>query len=119
MVEKTLLIRGSSANVQKAELEIKRLILDNAMQLTEEYLVPDFACGRIIGKGGANIREIQMVSNCRIKLTDKMYNRDSMQLTDLYDTAKLAISNDFRKKITISGSTEQILCAKVNIKFFF
>ena len=111
MVEKTLLIRGSSANAQKAELEIKRLILDNAMPLTEEYLVPDFACGRIIGKGGQNIREIQVISNCRIKLTDKIYNRDSKQLAELDD--RLAALNESKKKITISGTTEQILCAKV------
>lgn len=123
VTEKILLIRGSSMNAQKAELEIKRLILDNPMPLTEEYFVPDFACGRIIGKGGQNIKEISQMSNCRIKLSDKIYSMENKQHVDLYD--KLVSSeNVAKKKITISGTTEQILCAKVfrkkfNLNFIF
>ena len=47
--DKTLVIRGSNINIQHAELEIKKLILDMPMVLVEEYYVPDYACGKIIG----------------------------------------------------------------------
>lgn len=113
LTEKTIVIRGSNINAQQAELEIKRLILDIPIVLTEEYYVPDYACGRIIGKGGANIREISQASNCRVKLNDKIFHSDNhKQISDLVTQGPT--EDSFSKKtITISGSVEQISCAKV------
>lgn len=112
-VERILLIRGSNTDAQYAELEIKRLILEMPIELTEEYYVPDYACGRIIGKGGANIREMSQISSCRIKLTDQVFNLDSGK--SVYSITDETSDDNFRKKlITITGNTEQIAYAKVN-----
>ena len=40
--EEIFLVRGSSVNVQRAEIEIKRLILDMGTMFTEEYYVVNF-----------------------------------------------------------------------------
>ena len=114
-VEHIIVIRGSSVNAQLAEIEIKKLVLDMPMQLTEEYFVPDYACGRIIGRGGANIKEMSMISNCKIKLKDKfgstVLNKSSMSdLTPIDDDP----NSVQRKVISLTGSFEQIAHAKVN-----
>lgn len=107
--ERILLIRGSSGNVQKAELEIRRLLADLPVALNEDYLIPDYACGRIIGRGGATIRELCMMSKCRIKLQDN--------LTHLNRLGNVNIAN--KRLITITGSVEQIETAKVPLFIFF
>lgn len=48
--ERTLVIRGSAENAYKAEIEIRRIIAEKPVVITEEMLVPKDSCGRIIGK---------------------------------------------------------------------
>lgn len=120
--DRILVIRGSNVNVQRAEFDIKRMILEFPVSLTEEYYVPDYACGRIIGKGGATIREMTNMSNCRIKLLEKSTkqanslisstDKSSQQL--LSSDSQASLTNYSKKMISISGSFEQIAFAKVN-----
>jgi hypothetical protein len=112
--EKVLVIRGSSVNVQRAELEIKKLIVDIPIAICEEYFVPEFACGRIIGRGGATIKCISTQSNCVIKLTDRYLspsavNSSKIKNLDKHDTAN---SSPNKKVVSITGGREQINLAK-------
>lgn len=116
--DKTLVIRGSNINIQHAELEIKKLILDMPMVLVEEYYVPDYACGKIIGRGGSSIKEISKTSNCKIKLTDRMYSQKKTKnngklITQITESSSTETINRSQTKIvTLSGSNEEILSAK-------
>ena len=119
--DKTLVIRGSNINIQHAELEIKKLILDMPMVLVEEYYVPDYACGKIIGRGGSSIKEISKTSNCKIKLTDRMYSQKKTKnngklITQITESSSTETINRSQTKIvTLSGSNEEILSAKVKL----
>ncbi|XP_065662077.1 tudor and KH domain-containing protein isoform X2 [Hydra vulgaris] len=64
--ERTLIITGNYEQVQAAEEHIKKLILEAPPILETEILVPQSTCGRIIGKGGQNIREMCNTSGAKI-----------------------------------------------------
>lgn len=124
--ENMLIIRGASFNVGLAELEIKKIILDQPIVLTEDYFVPEYACGRIIGRQGVSIKEMQNFSNCRIKLNDRLPKSElqqwetpnsssasAMQVSqELYAGEKNDNNNTSRKVITLIGGIEQIASAK-------
>ncbi len=100
-------------------MEIKRLILDMPQLLTEEYYVPDYCCGRIIGRGGSNIKEMSIKSNCKIKLLDKIKSIRK-DVNDIMDNANSNNATDgtscSKKIIALTGSFEQIISAKVTFK---
>ena len=105
--------------MQRAELEIKRMISDMPVCLTEEYYIPDYACGRIIGKCGANIKELSSLSNCKIKIVDRA--RSSNSFNDINNDCKMLVDSSFcfgKKLISFTGAIEQIQKAKV-FKFLF
>lgn len=105
--DRILVIRGSNTNVQNAEFEIKKIILEYPVTITKEFFVPQYACGRIIGKGGSSIKEISRASNCKISLIEnKDINNDLP-----YDSSK-----DLLKIIRIKGSNEKISFAEVIIE---
>ena len=109
-----MLIRGSNVDVQKAELEIKRMILDMPVCLTEDYYVPDYACGRIIGKCGSTIKELSNLSNCKIKIVDRI--KSSNSFNDVNNDCKMLVESNFsfgKKLVSITGAAEQIQKAKV------
>jgi hypothetical protein len=117
-----LVIRGASLNVGLAELEIKKILLDMPVFLTEEYYVPDYACGRIIGSKGSNIKEISSASSCRVKLMDRIGTSSSCSsiISSNSNNASNKISDEIlteqnvpKKVVSITGSYEQIQYAKV------
>jgi len=109
-----MLVRGSPACAQRAELEIKKLILDSPICLTREYLVPEYACGRIIGRGGASIREISVLSNCKVVLDKKNAGISSCSREDLSVIGGLGdLRTSDTKLLQLTGSIEQIESAKV------
>lgn len=124
-----MLVRGSPWCVQRAELEIKRLVLDAPINLTYEFLVPEFACGRIIGRGGKSIREISTVSNCKVTIERKSPSdtqlsnarRDlilDMSWNDDYESTTTTTNSSNMPKyklLTLVGSFEQIESAKVSL----
>ena len=96
--------------------------------MTQEYLVPEYACGRIIGRGGASIREIALLSNCKVTVDRKNANRNSTARRDdlpligaeTFDVNEAACKSV--QLVTFVGSIEQIESAKVtkmNAKFKF
>lgn len=94
-------------------MEIKKMILDLPMGLTEEFYVPDFACGRIIGRNGSNIKEMTMITNCKINLRDRI-NQTTLNNPKVTDLVSIDDSSDVKKKvISLTGSFEQICHAKV------
>ena len=80
--------------------------------LTEEYYVPEYCCGRIIGRGGANIKEMSLISNCKIKLTDRKPSKHASVASDLLNSTSCELNASQRKIIALSGSVEQIASAK-------
>jgi hypothetical protein len=121
--DRILVIRGSRVEVQRAELEIKRMLVDMPVTFTEKLFVPEYACGLIIGKGGANIKEMQSISSCRINLIDNLNQSDRNKISnELMAKANPSMleaqaKNCSRNKpvVTINGSFEQIMQAKVRI----
>ena len=128
------MIRGNYLNVVRAEIEIRRLILDSPSKLTEYFYVPYEACGRIIGRRGSTIKEISSLSNCVIKLSDEPVDVNDSKVkknsliselpSDRPDAARdpedaddyefELVAKQKLKKIAITGSFEQIEQAKVS-----
>lgn len=116
--ETVFLIRGAKLDAQRAELEIKRLVADTPVALTKNFYVPEFACGKIIGRGGEIIREITNKSRAKIKLhngTERLYKKSGIENSEIS-----LISNEFAgpdnysfRVVTLNGSIEQIAHAKV------
>ncbi|XP_055955914.1 uncharacterized protein LOC126815462 isoform X2 [Patella vulgata] len=75
---------------------IRKIIADMPAILTEEIQVPAVALGRIIGRGGENVRELSRISKAKIYIerTTEDHNK---------------VGN---RKVTITGSREQIDLAK-------
>ena len=123
--EEIFLVRGTNVNVHRAELEIKRLILDMGTLLTEEFYVPEYVCGRLIGRNGVSIKEICSISNCKVKLHDKggrtMNSNNEINKQDLECLGENEDANSLsRKLISLTGNSEQIAKAKVKtLNFFF
>jgi transcription antitermination factor NusA-like protein len=82
--------------------------------LTEEYYVPEYCVGRIIGRGGQNIKEISVISNCKVKFMDRMnQNKSNSKANDINESTK-ELTKSQKKIISLTGSVEQINSAKVN-----
>jgi hypothetical protein len=86
---------------------------------TEEYYVPDYVCGRLIGKNGSSIKEITTASNCKIKIHDNKSRNSCSNNDESRSDLELLGSNGqeddssiARKLLTLSGTTEQIARAK-------
>ncbi|RNA19559.1 tudor and KH domain-containing -like [Brachionus plicatilis] len=109
--DRILVIRGSNKNVQNAEFEIKKMILEYPIFITKEFFVPQYACGRIIGKGGSTIKELSRASNCKISLIE---SREISKKDDLDDQD--VTSKDLLKIVRIKGSSEKISFAEELIK---
>jgi transcription antitermination factor NusA-like protein len=97
--ERVLEIRGQRDKVRLAEYKINAIIAETPKYNEEELFVPGDTCGRIIGKGGQNIREMCAISGAKITL-----EREENQ----------SLGN--QRRILLSGSTVQIEYAKLLIK---
>ncbi|XP_069102961.1 tudor and KH domain-containing protein-like [Argopecten irradians] len=93
--DRVLVIRGSTNQAQEAELLVRKTIREMPTVITEEIQVPIKALGRIIGRNGDSIRQMSRSSNARIFI----------------DRAREE-PRDITKKVSITGSQEQIEVAK-------
>jgi len=92
---RTLIIKGEREKVHAAEARINKIIAEAPEFVKAEVLVPQEACGRIIGKGGINIREMCNASGAKI-IVDR--NEDH------------ALGN--KRRVLLSGTTIQVEYAK-------
>ncbi|CAK9798286.1 Tudor and KH domain-containing protein homolog [Anthophora plagiata] len=93
-------IRGSYAAVHLAEEMIKSIIQNQPIIETYEMYVPQKACGKIIGRGGEIIQQIQTISSAKI-IIEKGY---------------IPYDPNAEKRIIIRGTTEQIAVALSQIE---
>lgn len=98
--ERVLEIRGQRDKVRLAEYKIKAMIADTPKYVETEMFVPAETCGRIIGKGGQNIREMSSTSGAKITLEREEAKAPTNQ----------------QRRIRLSGTTVQIDYAKLMIK---
>jgi len=71
----------------------RSIIAETAAFLSEDIFVPSEYCGRIIGKGGNNIRTMCSVTGCKINVERGSSNKD-------------------KQKVELKGTIEQIMHAK-------
>jgi len=87
-------VRGLPDDAQLAEILIHQTISQQPRVEILTMYVPGRAVGRIIGRGGENVKEIQRVSRCKV------------------DIDRGALGEGMEKKIVLKGSSEQISMAK-------
>ena len=66
-------------------------------KVTEQITVPANSIGKLIGKGGENIKRMERESGCKINYESDIYTGDAP------------------RKCTLTGSNEEIIAAKVLI----
>ena len=94
-------IRGLAEDVQMAEILIQQTIAQQPRLESLVMTVPSGACGRIIGRQGDTIRDIQRVSGAKV---------------DVERGDSLGGINSMERKITIKGTSKQISEAKAMIE---
>jgi len=92
-------IRGLSEDVSYAEILIHQTIANQPRLERVTMYVPVSTVGRIIGRQGSNIRDIQLVSGCRV---------------DVEREQSAGVSTE--RKIVLKGTSEQISSAKKMIE---
>ena len=81
--ERQILIQGTRDNQSRAQWYIyekirqERILPEDNLKLRAEIQVPSSIVGRIIGKSGKNVRELQRTSGCTIKLPEDASNQQS------------------------------------------
>ncbi|XP_047992911.1 tudor and KH domain-containing protein homolog isoform X2 [Leguminivora glycinivorella] len=88
-------IRGESHTSQTAENLIREFMKQQPVIVEDTLVVPNWACGRIIGTGGENINDISHRSGARVKV-------DGPPQAD----------NASQRHVTFRGTKEQIEVAK-------
>ncbi|XP_064645096.1 tudor and KH domain-containing protein-like isoform X2 [Lineus longissimus] len=97
--DRIVLIRGNMESAQNAELKIRKIIAEQPDVVVEEIHVPQRMLGKIIGRGGENIRQMMRISKCRINISRSGGDRGPNTLTP----------------VELKGSQEQIETAKALI----
>ncbi|KAH3753334.1 tudor and KH domain-containing protein-like [Dreissena polymorpha] len=97
--DRTLIIRGSAENAQRAECLVREILADVPVLVEEVIMVPQYSLGRLIGKGGEVVRQMQRSSSCKI-----------------YIERTTGPNKDQPRKVTLTGTTEQIVIAKALIQ---
>lgn len=117
-INRTCVIHGTLDAAHQAELMIQQIIADIPEPITEQIEVPGYTLGRIIGKGGSSIRELQSVSGARITVdkSQDMSGAQTLRTVTLtgsqaqIDVAldmieeKLADEEKFRNKVSVMSS---------------
>ena len=67
-------VRGLAEDVQMAEVLIYQTISAQQRLETLTLTVPSGACGRIIGRQGDTIKDIQRISGCRVDVSRDPHN---------------------------------------------
>ena len=91
---KNFIYRGLPDDAQKAEILIQQTISQQPRVDSLILYVPGRAVGRIIGRGGETVRELQKVSRCKI------------------DVDRGILPEGAKKKIVLKGTSDQINMAK-------
>ncbi|XP_052812480.1 tudor and KH domain-containing protein-like [Mya arenaria] len=93
--DRILVIRGTAMCAQAAECLVRKMLADQPVPTQEIIYVPQYTLGRIIGRGGEGIRQLQRSSHARIDV-ERIRDEDRNQ----------------PRKITITASDAQITIAK-------
>ncbi|CAF1336961.1 unnamed protein product [Adineta ricciae] len=96
-----LIIRGQQHHVYEAEVEIRRMIADLPQYEQIEMFIPENACGYLIGRNGATIRDIRDTSKARLNMDKKII--DNVEKKNF-------------SRLIISGTSEQIAAAKALVE---
>ncbi|XP_076239155.1 tudor and KH domain containing protein papi [Calliopsis andreniformis] len=98
--ERICFIKGTFEAVHLAEEVIKSIIINQPIIETYEMYVPQKACGRIIGKGGESIQQIQTTSSAKV----------------IVESGFGTYNPDAERRIIIKGTAEQIASALSQIE---
>ncbi|XP_074927193.1 tudor and KH domain-containing protein isoform X2 [Chelonoidis abingdonii] len=114
--ERVLLISGFPVQVCRAKAAIHQIMVDNA-PVSEQFVVPQRAVGRIIGRGGETVRAICRSSGARViceKETDNALcltrlislsgTRKEVNAAKQLILEKLSEDDAFRKKLALSAA---------------
>ena len=96
-----MIVRGQRRCVYEAEVEVRRLIAELPRYEEIEMFVPENACGYLIGKNGATIKEIRDTSKAKFNFDRKIIDHSE---------------NKRFSRLIISGTAEQISSAKVTFR---
>ncbi|XP_031841503.2 tudor and KH domain containing protein papi isoform X1 [Nomia melanderi] len=97
--ERICIIRGTYECTQLAQEMIKSIIENQPVIETYEIYIPQRACGRIIGRGGESIHQIQITSGAKV----------------MVESGYTYVQNAERRVI-IKGTAEQIAAALTQIE---
>lgn len=128
--DRICIIKGSYESVHLAEEMIKSIIQNQPIIETYEMYVPQRACGRIIGRGGEVIHQIQATSSAKVIIESSYTPYDpsmfcfykSMLLCFIFLILSLLNFNncqyftDAERRIIIKGTAEQIATALLQIE---
>lgn len=119
--DRTVVIRGTLASSQEAECLIRKVIADLPEIIQTEILVPAYALGRIIGRGGESIRQMSRLSKCKIYIsrTQEAYldkpkvvtisgTNDQIEMAKVLIQEKIDEENEFRAKAALSASQREV-----------
>ncbi|CAD1478887.1 unnamed protein product, partial [Heterotrigona itama] len=98
--DRICIIKGSYETVHLAEEMIKSVIQNQPIIETYEMFIPQKACGRIIGKGGEIVQQMQAISGAKIVIE---------HVCGPYDP-------NGERKIVIKGTAKQITAALAQIQ---
>ncbi|KAK2580728.1 hypothetical protein KPH14_011356 [Odynerus spinipes] len=98
--DRICLIQGTLESVNLAEAMITTIIANQPIIETYEMYVPQQACGRIIGRGGETIHQIQSLSSAKI----------------IVENGFSTNHQDSERRIIIKGTAEQIATALSQIE---
>ena len=97
-----VLICGKKENCEKALILIAHNVhqkITHRTATTETMVIPGHLCGKVLGRGGANVRVIQNLTGARIQIEHK-------------EGLDAFLDHDRHHKCEIKGSPEQIEKAK-------
>eukprot|EP00095_Tigriopus_kingsejongensis_P000961 maker-scaffold83_size396513-snap-gene-1.19 protein:Tk00961 transcript:maker-scaffold83_size396513-snap-gene-1.19-mRNA-1 annotation:"tudor and kh domain-containing protein" len=94
---RVIAIKGQRTDAQLAEILIQQLIANQPRLETVVMEIPNICVGRIIGRGGDTIRDLQAMSKCKI------------------DVERREATPTGLKKVTLKGTSEQVEAAKLLI----
>lgn len=97
--DRILTISGERDKVYEAEIHVCKMISEQPKFVDESMIIPQESVGRVIGKGGKTIRELQSVSGAKILVDRIQQSSDSTE-----------------RCVQLSGTTVQVEYAKLLIK---
>ncbi|KAK1120863.1 hypothetical protein K0M31_011064 [Melipona bicolor] len=97
--DRICIIKGGYEAVRLAEEMIKSIIQNHPIIETYEMFIPEKTCGKIIGKGGEIVQQIQTMSSAKVMIENTPY-----------------INPNSERKVVIKGTNKQIAAAIEQIR---